>query len=290
MNELKTELQRLYGDASKHSTYQSIPNFVAAEFDYNEAIDENWRGDQPRLAYLLSERAPAAGETWMDFGANTGFFALTLAHGFPRSSFIAVEANPNHARFIKRIIEYFEMTNVEIVQQAVGLRDLPSLPRTDFMLHLNVLHHAGHDFDPDLVPAKANFANYAIRYLHLLHERTGGMLFQMGSNWGGNKNQPLIGTREDAEKLRKFTSWLRAAGWIPRAVAYPHKQGEGSIAYENLHKSPPQLHAEPGDATERVIDREALDELPGEFHRRPIFHCSNSIDGSENSLSISVDR
>ena len=98
---IKDELKILYADASKHSAYQNIPDFVSAELGYVETIDEGWRGDRSRLAFLNTKRQPAPGERWMDFGANTGFFVLSLAKDHPQTMFIAVEANPNHARFIE---------------------------------------------------------------------------------------------------------------------------------------------------------------------------------------------
>ena len=129
MNELKTELQRLYADASKHSVYQNIPDFVSAELGYTEAIDEGWRSDRPRLEYLLESASPAPGETWLDFGANTGFFTLSLgAHSFPLSTFVAVEANPNHAKFIGRVAQCFGMANVEIIDMPSALQNSVSYP------------------------------------------------------------------------------------------------------------------------------------------------------------------
>ncbi|HEY3519661.1 MAG TPA: hypothetical protein VGK80_01315 [Rhodanobacteraceae bacterium] len=269
MNELKAELQRLYADSSKHSVYQNVPDFVSAELGYTESIDEGWRSDRPRLAFLLGCRTPADGETWLDFGANTGFFALSLAHRFPQTSFLAVEANPNHAHFIEHVASYFEMPNVEVIQRAVGLRELPTLPHSDFMLHLNVLHHAGHDFDAELVPERSGFAGYARRYLSSLREITGEMLFQMGSNWGGDRNQPLVDVRADAEKLETFTAWLRDSGWNLRATAYAHHREDERIEYSRIDG-----HA--GRPGETVGSWAFLDRFPGEFYRRPLFFCVRS--------------
>lgn len=263
MNELKSELQRLYTDSSKHSVYQNVPDFVSAELGYTESIDEGWRGDRPRLAFLAECRTPAEGETWLDFGANTGFFALSLARQFPQTSFLAVEANPNHARFIERVAHYFEMRNVEVIQRAVGLRELTTLPRSDFMLHLNVLHHAGHDFDAELVPEKSSFAEYARNYLSSLHEVTEEMFFQMGSNWGGDRNQPLVDVRADAEKLATFGAWLRDSGWSPLTIAYAHHGEGGRIGYDRLDER----------AAEQSGSWAFLDRFPGEFYRRPLFVC-----------------
>jgi hypothetical protein len=267
VSELKAELQRLYADSSKHSVYQNVPDFVSAELGYTESIDEGWRGDRPRLAFLAKCRTPASGETWLDFGANTGFFVLSLAHNFPQTSFFAVEANPNHARFIERVARYFGMRNVEVIRRAVGLRELPTLPHSDFMLHLNVLHHAGHDFDAELVPERSDFAGYTRRYLSGLREVTSAMLFQMGSNWGGDRNQPLVDVRADAEKLATFGAWLRDSGWRPLATAYAHRRENGRIEYDRSDGHVAQRSGE--------VDSQwaFLDQFPGEFYRRPLFLC-----------------
>lgn len=267
MSNLKTELEKLYADASKHSVYQNIPDFVSTKLGYAVSIDEGWRGDRPRLAFLLAHKEPKPGETWLDFGANTGFFTLSLAHRFPDSRFVAVEANPNHARFIERVVQHFDMSNVEVIQRAVGLCELPTLPRTDFMLHLNVLHHAGHDFDAKLVPERSSFAEYAGRYLSNLRKVTSAMLFQMGSNWGGDRNEPLVDARADAEKLVTFRAWLRNSGWNPHAVAYARRRDDGRVEYDHLDE---------GDVEESGAGGvwwTFLDRFPGEFYRRPLFVC-----------------
>jgi hypothetical protein len=278
VSELKAELRKLYADASKHSVYQNIPDFVSAELGYTETIDENWRGDRPRLAYIMGSRKPAVGETWLDFGANTGFFTLSLAREFPQTRFFAVEANSNHAGFITRIAKYFGMANVEVIQRAVGLADLHELPHSDCLLHLNVLHHAGHDFDTDLVSEKAGFANYAVRYLDLLRHNADGMFFQMGSNWGGDKRQPLVAVRADVQKLATFSGWLQSSGWRVAQIAYATRKADGKVKLQNLPTSA-TLHAtgEPKGKwanSQTDIDQFKLDDFPGEFYRRPLFSCN----------------
>ncbi|MGH8040543.1 MAG: class I SAM-dependent methyltransferase [Rudaea sp.] len=280
MNDLKTELQKLYADASKHSVYQNVPDFVSAELGYNEAIDETWRGDRPRLAYLITSRAPIAGERWLDFGANTGFFTLSLAKSHPQTQFTAVEVNPNHAHFIARVAQHFGMNNVEVIQRSVGLNELESLPRSDCMLHLNVLHHAGHDFDANLVPERSRFAEYAVRYLGLLRARTDSMFFQIGSNWGGDKQQPLVAVREDREKLDMFSGWLRSADWHIPAIGYATRGPDGEVHYEDLPeaicKSLDRADASQNTALQGILNTLDLDRFPGEFYRRPLFVCSAS--------------
>jgi hypothetical protein len=277
VSELKAELQKLYADASKHSVYQNIPDFVSAELGYTETIDENWRGDRPRLAYMVEARQPAPGESWLDFGANTGFFTLSLARQFPQTTFIAVEANANHARFISRVAQCFGMSNVEVIHRAVGLSDLHQLPHSDCLLHLNVLHHAGHDFDAELVPAIGEFGDYARRYLGLLRGRTNAMFFQMGSNWGGDKQQPLVGVRDDVEKLEMFSGWLRSAGWRVSKIAYATRGPDARVHFEDLPATAYRQAIEESAMDRAALQKELagfqLDDFPGEFYRRPLFSC-----------------
>ncbi|HEX5314675.1 MAG TPA: hypothetical protein VFX38_07225 [Gammaproteobacteria bacterium] len=264
-DDLRSELRRLYADASKHSVYQSIPDFVAAELDYFEAIDEGWRSDRPRLAYLLDHRRPEAGEHWADFGANTGFFTLSLARQYSRTLFTAIEANPRHVRFIRLIVAHFDLENVRLVEGSIGLEGLPQLPKCDFLLHLNVLHHAGCDFDGELVPSPVEFGSYASRYLERLRAVSGEIYFQMGSNWGGDKALPLVGARDDEGKLKLFSRWLRLGGWVIDRIAYPSCSGQTGIVYRDFS---------PGDSPDALgeeLRKLDLDQFPGEFYRRPMF-------------------
>jgi hypothetical protein len=276
VSELKAELRKLYSDASKHSVYQNIPDFVSSELGYTETIDETWRGDRPRLAYLIESRTPISGEKWIDFGANTGFFTLSLARQFPQVMFTAVEANPNHARFIALVARYFELSNVDVIQRAIGLEDLDKLPQSDFLLHLNVLHHAGHDFDAALVIDINAFDNYAHRYLESLRERTRSLFFQMGSNWGGDKTQPLVEMRDDFRKLETFAAWLRKTGWRLDSVAYPSHDDSGRVRYDNLASDACQMLGEENQSrhvVQAALEGFDLDRFPGEFYRRPLFLC-----------------
>src|SRR3546814_246946 len=150
--------------------------------------------------------------------------------------FIAVEANANHARFIELVANYFEIRNVRVLNRAVGLFDLPTLPHSDFMLHLNVLHHAGHDFDTKHISDISSFQNYSRRYLASLRRITDAMLFQIGSNWGGDRKQPLVEARADSEKLEMLSSLLHESGWTNFTVAYAHHEEDKRIEYSEQHE------------------------------------------------------
>jgi hypothetical protein len=275
---LTDELRSLYADASKHSQYQSLPAFVSEVIGYQEVIDQGWRGDASRLDYIRSRRLPASGEHWADFGANTGYFTLSLAKEHPETHFTAIEANDNHARFIRRIAEAFKMTNVTVQSAALGLNDLGSVPSVDVLLHLNVIHHAGHDFDQAHVPTIAAFDAYAVRYLRALRARAQEMVFQMGSNWGGDKALPLVPVSADTEKLNLMAGYLVNAGWELESIAYPRKD-PGGVVYHSVDATIPTLLQAPQRDKSSLASQLGdlnLDTFPGEFYRRPLFQCRRS--------------
>jgi hypothetical protein len=271
----RAELKRFYEQTSKHSSYQSVPEFVGAALDYEEPIARNWRDDKNRLRYIESRAQPGSGESWTDFGANTGFFTLSLAHKHPATRFLAIEANRVHATFIRRVTELFSLRNVEILDRPIGLEDLPSLPKSDVMLHLNVLHHAGKDFDSAHVKDVEQFAPYARRYLAGLRSACSRLVFQMGSNLWGDKLKPIISREDDVGKLKLYCELIADAGWTVRSVAYPGADAE-AIEYDDLD---PSLVTRLGDAqwdnigalVTNALARFSLERHIGEFYRRPLF-------------------
>lgn len=279
---LKETLSRLYMDRSKHSSYQSIPDFVANAIDFRVEIKEDWRGDRVRLAYIESRLSSLHLRNWCDFGANTGFFTLTMAHQHRDRHVLAIEANPAHASFIETITSAFGMKNVEVLGEPVTFETLQPLPPQDVMLHLNVLHHAGMDFDQGLVTGPEDFFDYAEKYLRLLRGCTRHLVFQMGSNLWGDKSRPLIDHREDAAKLVLFSDLLTRAGWHIDDVSYAARTSDARVAYRSL-SGPSLSQANPAVALIKPNDIDALlapfnlDQHPGEFYRRPLFICSQSL-------------
>lgn len=284
--QLARRLQALYADQSKHAIYQSLPAFVADALGLQFDIDSAWRGDAVRLRHLLSH-AQAAGwpedGSWCDFGANTGFFSLSLAHQMPRARVLAVEANPNHASFIDTLAQAFELTGLQVLPQAITLDRLGEIGQHEVLLHLNVLHHAGADFDRERVSGVADFGAYAIEYLRRLRANARRLVFQIGSNLWGDKAHPIVALDDDMGKLRLFAAWLAQAGWRIDDLSYATRdagdpQAVQGVSYRSL---PPVLLSDLPTAANEAAWRAALaglrlQEHPGEFYRRPLFICSHA--------------
>jgi hypothetical protein len=273
----RAQLQALYGKVSKHSAYQTIPDFVSEALGYAETIQSHWRGDRNRLDYIGGKLTPAAGERWCDFGANTGFFTYTLAHRHPAARFVAIEANAEHAEFLTAIRQMFAIDNVEVAQRAIALDDLATLSGYDVMLHLNVLHHAGADFDRRYVSGVADFPAYAVAYLSALRAATRTLVFQIGSNLWGDKAHPLIASTDDVGKLNLISAWIRESGWRIAQIAYPKSAEEGApIVYEDLDPAVVErlnhAHAALDPATlAQALRPFGLERHVGEFYRRALY-------------------
>lgn len=275
---LQRKLHELYTDKSKHSVYQNIPAFVRDALGYVEKINERWRGDSTRWEYMR-DNFEIGNEAILDVGANTGFFTLSFAHDYPRTTCTALEGNANHAEFIRLVAAYFAMQNVRVLTQYLDFASLGSLGEYGTILHYNVMHHAGVDFDRALVPDKDSLFDYLIRYMSGVRVHCGRVVFQMGSNWGGNKKEPIIDLQDDAGKIIYNSRFFRRAGWVIKAIATSYsRNGDIPVVQRNLPDDVLVAANECDEASLRSRLAELLDPAMNtfsEFYRRPIFVCTS---------------
>jgi hypothetical protein len=274
---LVARLHELYHDASKHSVYQSVPSFVARVLGYQEEIHSLWRSDTPRYDYLVA-RLDLPRESFVaDIGANTGFFTLNLANAHPDWRIAAYEANPRHAEFIRLTANAFGRPRVEAYSQSCDLDGLRSLPEFDAVLLLNVLHHAGFDFDPTVADSNEAFTAFARVYLERLRAHSRRLVFQIGSNRGGDKARPLFHRDDDLARLAWTERLLRESGWGIDHLGYAELDSAGAVKF---HDAPDDVMSAVRTAavnTPRVATffaRANLSRFPGEFHRRPLIIAS----------------
>jgi hypothetical protein len=138
-------------------------------------------------------------------------------------------------------------------------------------LHLNILHHAGHDFDDADVPDRDAFMTYGQDYLRRFRATADQMVFQMGYNWGGNKELPLIAKEDQAGKVRFTTELLDGAGWDVLGVGLAKREGpDASVVIERF--APSDLPS--ADALDMWLKVRYGDDLWSEFYQRPLWFCS----------------
>lgn len=144
-------------------------------------------------------------------------------------------------------------------------------------MNLNVLHHAGVDFDKQLVSLNT-FTEYAVKYFEKLRTVTHTMIFQMGFNHGGNKKTPIVELSNDIGKFLFVCNICRKSGWEPINVAYINRDNEGKLEYKN---APIQLVEDVWKSGNTISEfEEYINQLNlasySEFYRRPIFVLERS--------------
>jgi len=275
--ELVKKLKILYEDNSKHSGYQNIPEFIRHNIGFSESIDENWRGDTARYNHLLKlidfNNISSVG----DIGANTGFFSLSLIEKFKHLNVYAYEANPNHSNLINIIKDVFNLSFLEVNNTILTIDNINSMKQQDLLLFYNVLHHAGVDFDRSGVDLNT-FYDYSLRYIKQLSLKSKYILFQMGSNWGGNKKTPIIPLENDLEKILYNCDLFCSSGWDILDISLVKKNKNG-IEYFNVEDDILKAILNYTKGSSKFISKYVqslkLNNF-SEFYRRPIFYCKSN--------------
>ncbi len=270
LEDQKRSLEALYAITSKHGQYQTLPSELAARLGMQFNVNEEWRGDRTRYPLIKELVRSSGAATVIDVGANTGFFTLSLAADLPGLKITACERNRTHADIIEILADVGEYSSVDVIDRSADLANVGSLGDFDVMLHLNILHHAGHDFDPDLVPDRNAFAEYGINYLRTAQGSARKLIFQMGYNWRGDKSLPLVAKEDQVGKFLFTRRLLEGAGWNILSVSFACKgDGDLPITYEAF-----RMDELPGDDSLDKWLRERYEvSVWSEFYQRPIWFC-----------------
>lgn len=257
----KQEILRYYDDGSKHSNYQNFPEFLAEGLGIRAEINEEWRGDTARLMFIRKYLNIELNDKVADIGANTGKFCMELAKEYTDAEFYAVEINKHHTDFISKVADLFEMKNLKILNKSAALEKLQELPSFDIALHMNVLHHVGVDFEQGVVNNPAEVKDYLIQYFKEFRKHAKKMVFQLGYNWGGNKQKPIVPVTEIFEMVKYQKEIFKITGWGIEAIGlYDHQEK----MYNYIS----------GTATEKELVQQieiCKMTLNSEFYKRPIF-------------------
>lgn len=273
----KETLLDLWHSTGKHGVYQQLPHFLSRDFGGIEApIDERWRGDRSRLDYLRT-RLDFKGLRVVDIGANTGFFSLTLAHD-DQAQVTAVEPDPANRDFLKAVGRHYGLENLAVADTPVTLETVDSLPASDLVLLLNVLHHAGEDFDSTWVRSPEALQDYMAGYLGQLAQITRRLVFQLGYNWRGNKATPILPVRHPFEMIDYLRVVFERSGWVMDTVAVRFDTDDRRMVEIDPYSPMPALATASSDlealpAVRALLETRALPAI-SEFYARPLFICS----------------
>jgi len=206
---LQAELVDLLLENAKHTTYQMLPPCVKDQDNRFGRLIGTQRQDEKRYDWLKSNMPSLTGRV-IDIGANLGYFSFRTLQDY-QVNIVAYEPYKPHAKAISIIRKLcdFEAKQMKVVDQGIGLREIEALPQADLLILLNVIQHAGEDYDQDLVDNIQNWRSYAVNYLTKLRSKADKLFFQMGYTWLG-----YAGKLCKDENIIDFTaSLLVDAGW-----------------------------------------------------------------------------
>lgn len=158
-----------------------------------------------------------AGDTFLDIGANFGYFSLLAAHTVgPSGRVIAVEASPDVLPYLKRNLAAF--TNIELIHAAVGNRK----GTTEFFLTDDFVN-SGVSQSPFLNSArKISVAMNTIDNLLAARGKGNDAAQFIKCDVQGDEMAVLEGARKSIEKAKRLNliiewapAWMQKAGYNP---------------------------------------------------------------------------
>ena len=245
----KMELHRLvelYNRSTKHSSYQMLPSALRSLFKADELITRS-RHERERLDFIRSA-VDFTDKRVLDIGANTGYFSFEAIDA-GAAEVVAYEGNSNHATFVEQagaLTKYHIDVRAESYPFVVD-----TVNHYDIVLLLNIVHHLGDDYG-DAEVDKSDAKAQMLHGVNNLSFNCRTMVFQMGFNWKGNRNDGLFENGTKRELIQYVREGIEGY-WTVESVGVAQRRG-GIVAYEEVD--------------EHNIER---DDALGEFLNRPLF-------------------
>lgn len=213
------ELKELLDASGKHVGYQAVPPQLIRVDSRFSSLTGGHRLDAQRFDWLAAQvrAAGITGGSAIDIGANQGYFSVRLAAEL-NCQVTAYEPHTPHARALGLVRDLCGLSaQIDVRNEGVALADIERLPDVDLICLLNVVQHAGQDFDGAHVPTIEAWPAYAREYLAKMRTKTRYMFFQLGYTWVGS-NGKFCQDQEVAAYTRKL---LTDAGYEVVAAATP---------------------------------------------------------------------
>lgn len=204
-------LKELLASKGRHGQYQKLPPTLPDEVF--ASFPERWdtRLDEERYNWIISS-LNCNNKTILEIGANIGYFASRFAS---EGNNVVYAYEPDDILFeaLESIIRMGQLGKKVIpCHTPVDITTINSLPNVDIILNLNVIQHAGFDFEKGNISSIDDWREYAVDFLSQLRSKSEYMVFQMGYQlWGHDK--PIC---KEKDIIQYTISLLRDSGWLPQ--------------------------------------------------------------------------
>ena len=253
---------------SRHSNYQNSINTKNTKYKNNIDLDKI-RFDWVKKIIKPSNRIKSV----TVIGSNLGYMCLKFNEYFKTQSIGYEYEKPTFikANKIKKKIE-----NIKYINKGLKISNLSKIKKCDLLIHLNVLHHAGHMYDKKLIKSKKDWLKYSIKYLNVLSKKSKYLFFQTG-NVNFNKNH-----FENNETFTILPLILKQAGWeiikVGNIDFSKKKIRYKDFDFSNINKVP-RVECKRDKRTGKVIykmNNKEIFKFESGFLQRPLFWCVSS--------------
>jgi len=182
---------------SRHLNYQ---NFEEKVYLKNNKINL----DKLRFDWIKKIIGKNKIKNLTDIGSNLGYMCVNFNKYYNAKCIGYEYEKPTffRANKIKK-----NLNNIKYINKGLNLKNLTKIKYSDLIIHLNVLHHAGHMYDKKIISDKKDWINYSIKYLKILNKKSKFLFFQTGNV---NYNQNYFESKETYKVLPYI---LNKAGW-----------------------------------------------------------------------------
>lgn len=252
----KERLVELYMKGSKHSNYQILSDSLR-ELLPTSCIETKSRQERERWEYII-KNCDLRDKTILDIGGNTGFFTFeALNMGANHVDYY--EGNRVHAAFVREAVSILGLEEkVTVFPEYFNFEEMKT---HDIIFCLNVIHHLGDDFGKEINMDKAKAE--MLRCINKLADSAEIMVFQMGFNWCGNRENCLFENGLKCE-MEEFILEGTKGEWEIVKIGIAERK-DNNITYNDVSE----------------LNNNRNDDL-GEFLNRPIFILKSAKGGKGN--------
>ena len=261
---------------SKFENYQEIPEFILNKL-LKESIEIKYKQnqlslDKARLNFLTSN-LKFFPKRILEIGSNMGYFAFSFLNDF-NTKVIAYEPIKDYAELITLLSKLLKIEKqINVYSKSVKLKNIKSLPMSDLIIELNVLHHAGNYFDKLDVKKLGGWRKYAAKRLRMYRRKTKYLFFQTG-------NSGKVAHFNSTKSVKFISKLLKDSGW--KIVAFGTIKNLNKLIYNkgnlNLNASFKTYECVRNHKTNLVdykINNQIVKSLKTGMAARPIWICKS---------------
>jgi len=208
----KQELIKYYeSHINKKGTHINLPDIVLSQLgDCNKFNPVDEFGINPRFNWVKRQNV-IKGETMVDMAGSAGFFSLIAIDERIVSSSTVFDISEEALKVGELSSRLLGMDNkIKYENRSLEIEKLKELPDADVVICLNLIHHAGIEFDKEAVE-EMGWENYVIEYLRQLRKKYNQMVISLAFK-GVHKPKNLKIPFHRFEDFFSSTI-LKKAGW-----------------------------------------------------------------------------